>query len=289
MDGDIIMTKLQINNYYEKIDFSANHLISTNLHMPNFHFHDLYEVYFSLTSDIKCFINNRFYPVEKGDIFLFSSADFHRFVVPENTYYERYFLLFSGEYIKPLCTNDTNLLQCFENRGTDFSHRIHLNEVECLKFVELLETSKHYSESKAYGSDISKKISLAQILIFISSFYKRDSTLILSKCEGKNERVWPIIKYIDDNIANNLSLDLLSSYFYISKYYMEVMFKNTVGLSINEYIVHKRILKAKIFLKNNLSVGQVAEIVGFNSDSHFIRTFKKLVGISPKQYAKRVK
>jgi AraC-like DNA-binding protein len=270
-------------------DYSIDHVVSTSLNMPNYHFHDLYEIYFSLSSNIKCFINDRVYPVEYGDIFLFSPSDFHKFVVTDNTRYERYFLLFSREYILPLCTEKTNLLKCFENRDNELCHRLNLKGTDLNKFISLLQSAQNFSNCSDYGSDLNKKIILAQLLMVINSFIQREDFISLPKLEDKNDKVWPILKYIDENLNESLTLEHLSNKFFISKYYMEVIFKKSIGFSINEYIINKRILKAKELLKMNIPVSKVSEEIGFNSDSHFIRTFKKLVGISPKQYYKTVK
>lgn len=278
----------KIINEFSTLDFSINHTISTSWNMKNFHFHDLYEIYFSLSSGVNCFINDRIYTVEKGDIFLFSPSDFHKLVIQSNINYDRYFLLFSPEYIRPLCSDKTDLLKCFENRTSDFCPRLHLSEENCINFVNLLDKAHSYSNSVDYGSDVMKKLALTQILVFINSFYEKEDVKPLSKKEAMNTKIWPIIHYIDENLNENLTLDFLSSNFYISKYYMESLFKNTIGFSINEYIINKRILKSKELLKKNIPVSRVAEMVGFNSDSHFIRTFKKLIGISPKKYSKLI-
>ena len=45
--------------------------------------------------------------------------------------------------------------------------------------------------------------------------------------------------------------------------------------------------KARELLRQNISVQQVGEIVGFSNNSHFIRTFKSMVGVSPGQYSHR--
>jgi YesN/AraC family two-component response regulator len=96
-----------------------------------------------------------------------------------------------------------------------------------------------------------------------------------------------ILEYINQHLNECLSLDKLSGVFYLNKYYLSHIFKNSTGFSVNEYIINRRILKSRELLKQNNSVSKVSEMVGFNNYCHFIRTFKKLVGMSPKQYAKK--
>jgi len=96
------------------------------------------------------------------------------------------------------------------------------------------------------------------------------------------------LQFIQLHLAENLSLDRLSEEFYLNKYHLGQLFKRATGFTINEYVIHRRILRARELLKRKLPVQQVGEAVGFRNNSHFIRTFKKLLGVPPKQYQLRV-
>ena len=65
------------------------------------------------------------------------------------------------------------------------------------------------------------------------------------------------------------------------------MIKHATGISTKEYILKKRISLAMDLLINDMSVTEVSNRCGFNSYAHFIRTFTKIVGISPYKYGKR--
>jgi len=268
-------------------EFSLSHIIATSTSTKNYHFHNLYEIFFSLSSDIKCFINGRVYDVKSGDLLLFRPEDIHKIIVNEETIYERYFILFDPGYINSLSTPKTDLLKCF-TRNSNFSPVIHLNKKESNIFTNLLEEAKTNNLSEIFGSDIYKKIYLAKILVFINKlFLSATSDLKISCDTTAYKKISSILKYIDEHLAGDIYLDNLSETFYISKYYMEILFKSTIGFSVNEYIIAKRILKSRDLLKQNISVSKVAEMVGYNDYCHFIRSFKKAVGISPKQYSKK--
>lgn len=281
------MDRIIVNESYTT-DISIKHNISTTWTMSNFHFHDLYEIYFCLSDGIKCFVNDRLYDVNKNDLFLFNSEDFHKLVVPQGHQYERYVLLFSPHYIDLLSTESTDLLKCFKNTSSSSYHKIHFTDEEADTFKSLLDRTEFYCRSNEYGSDVYKRLILAEILIFINEFYANSAAVPKVQQDYTYNKVKPIISFIDENIKENITLDYLTSKFYISKYYLERIFKQATGCSVNEYIINKRILNSKKLLKDNMPISQVAELIGFNSDSHFIRTFKKLVGITPKQYAKSI-
>ena len=64
------------------------------------------------------------------------------------------------------------------------------------------------------------------------------------------------------------------------------LFKEEIGMTPNEYIILSRIMRSREYLARGYSVIKVCEMVGYADESHFIRTFKKIMGITPKQYGK---
>ena len=96
-----------------------------------------------------------------------------------------------------------------------------------------------------------------------------------------------VIEYLRLHFGEDLSIEDLCGVVGFSKYYLCHLFKDVTGFGLNEYIINLRILKARELLRQNISVQQVGEIVGFSNNSHFIRTFKTMVGVSPGQYSPR--
>jgi AraC-like DNA-binding protein len=125
------------------------------------------------------------------------------------------------------------------------------------------------------------------MLIKVNDCYRNYESCEIVKPDRDYKRIKQIIQYIHKNLASELSLDTISGKFFLSKYHLGYLFKKVTGFTVNEYIISRRIMRSKELLKNNLPVSQVGEMVGYNNNSHFIRTFKKLVGVSPKQYTKR--
>ena len=82
-------------------------------------------------------------------------------------------------------------------------------------------------------------------------------------------------------------MELLAQQIFVSKYYLSHRFKEIMGFTLSEYIIHRRLVQAKSLLRNGSSVAFAGERSGFNSSAHFIRTFIKYENISPKQYAKQ--
>ena len=99
-----------------------------------------------------------------------------------------------------------------------------------------------------------------------------------------------IIDYINDNLHQDLSLKELARIVQISPYHFTRQFKQSTALPPHQYIIRTRIERAKQLLKQgNLTIAQVAYIVGFSHQSHLNRHFKRLVGVTPKVFVKQNK
>lgn len=89
---------------------------------------------------------------------------------------------------------------------------------------------------------------------------------------------------IETRPEEELSLDSLSQQVFVSKYYLIREFKKKIGLSPHRFQIQNRIRKAQQLLKNGSTMTETAQSTGFYDQSHFIKYFKKIVGITPTEY-----
>jgi len=91
------------------------------------------------------------------------------------------------------------------------------------------------------------------------------------------------VDYIQDNLAQEISLDAIANDLGISRYYFCRLFKQSTGLSPHQYVIQQRVERAKQLLRQgDMSIADVAQICGFAHQSHLYRHFKRLTGITPK-------
>lgn len=96
------------------------------------------------------------------------------------------------------------------------------------------------------------------------------------------------IDYIDENYAENLTLDTISAAVNISKSYLSMIFKQEMGINFISYLTNYRIERAKDLLTNsNLKIYEIAEKVGFGSPYYFSKVFKDITKLSCKEYKSR--
>ena len=101
---------------------------------------------------------------------------------------------------------------------------------------------------------------------------------------SKDERINSIINYIQENYLT-VTLDDLSSQFYLSKPYLSKYIKEKSGMTFGENVKRIRLNKASTLLRNgNMKVEKVAEAAGYQNVEHFNRLCKKNYGMTPVQY-----
>ena len=93
--------------------------------------------------------------------------------------------------------------------------------------------------------------------------------------------------YIDAHIGEHISLDDLARQAGISRFHFARQFRLTTGESPMGYLRRVRIERSKSILQSReTTIAEVAATLGFSDQSHFTRTFGRLVGVSPGSFAR---
>ena len=96
-----------------------------------------------------------------------------------------------------------------------------------------------------------------------------------------DERIRKVLKYLDDNLRNEISLNVISEKFSITKNHLNMLFRETVGTTIMKYISIKRLGLARQEITSGASIKEAAYHSGFNDYSSFFRAYKSFYGMAP--------
>jgi len=97
-----------------------------------------------------------------------------------------------------------------------------------------------------------------------------------------------LVEYIEENLEGDLSLHALAAEVEISPLYLARAFRAAVGQSPHQYVLTRRIERARELLRNtDMSVVDVALASGFSSQSHLAHWFVRQVGVSPAVYRRQ--
>lgn len=99
---------------------------------------------------------------------------------------------------------------------------------------------------------------------------------------------WPVKEakaYIDMHYAERITLETVADKVFLNPIYLSNAFKKETGVNFSKYLLDCRLKAAKDFLvKTNYGIQEITELVGYQSQRHFSRVFKKEVGINPTEY-----
>lgn len=103
-----------------------------------------------------------------------------------------------------------------------------------------------------------------------------------------NEHIEKIIRYIDENITEKMSLALISKKINLSREYTSAVFKKETGKTLTDYINERKMHFAKELISGGeMSLLQVAAYVGYSDYTYFSRLFKKYFDITPMELKKK--
>jgi AraC family transcriptional regulator len=129
---------------------------------------------------------------------------------------------------------------------------------------------------------------IAQMMaVHLARHYSSRSRSAL-KPKAKAISAWKIrrlIEFIEENLGGDLTLDAMAGEVEISPLYLPRAFKSAVGQSPHQYVLARRIERARDLLRNTDSpIVEVALSTGFSSQSHLCNWFLRAVGVSPAAY-----
>ena len=97
--------------------------------------------------------------------------------------------------------------------------------------------------------------------------------------------VAPVREYLEEHCTEKIALESVAEHFFLNKHYLARLFKEQYGVSVNSYLTQVRITRAKQMLRfTDKAVSVIAAECGLEDANYFSRVFKKVEGVTPKQY-----
>jgi AraC family transcriptional regulator len=95
-----------------------------------------------------------------------------------------------------------------------------------------------------------------------------------------------VIEYIMENLGGNPTLEQMAAVVHLSPYHFARQFKAATGLAPHQYVVSRRVERAQDLLRTDSGLGlaEVAFRSGFANQSHFCLHFRRIAGITPRQF-----
>lgn len=251
-----------------------------------FHYHDFNKIIIFLSGKVTYIIEGKSYVLKPWDILLVGRNDVHQPIISSDVPYERIILWLNPNFLQAHRRNDCDLQSCFSLATKRKMNMIRLNKMDIPSLKQTLDDLEEEINEQGFGCEILRNSLFIQLIVKINRlFFGVDTNKKLDDVHY-DPRIESILTYVNDNLENDLSIDLLSNKFYLSKYYLMHLFKRETGFTVYNYIQKKRVIKASDYIKNGIPAGDVCSLCGFGDYSTFVRTFKKEFNLSPMQYYK---
>ena len=260
---------------YLKEDFRLFHINDQTKKDFSYHYHDFHKIIVFISGKVTYHIEGKAYHLKPRDILLVSQGAIHKPEIDPSVPYERYIFWIRDD----LSCQELNT--CFQKANDRSFNLVRADSAlqECLK--DLLPEIEQTLQNKHFGDTVLRNALFTQFMIYINRIFLRTSSSPDKKTYSSDTQVEQLLKYINRNLSENLSIDQLANRFFFSKYHMMRKFKNETGYTIHNYITSKRLLMARALISQGMPVMKAAQASGFHDYTTFVRAYKKQFGKAP--------
>lgn len=273
-------------NKFEKFgylnhDFKIFHLIDRQRKEFAYHYHDFNKITILLKGNINYSIEGKNYLLEPYDIVLVNAGEIHRPSILDDSEYERIIIYVSTQFLDSYTQESYNLNDCFACARKEKSNVLRIHSLEKSKLYQVCLELEHSFQDDAFARELYQKILFLEFMIQLNRMVISHHINYLNSSIGSTKLV-EILGYINEHLAEEITIDSLSTRFYLNRYYLMHFFKEETGYTIGNYITEKRLLLAKNLVQNGCPVTQACFQSGFKNYSTFSRAFKKAFHTIPK-------
>ena len=243
------------------------------------HYHDYhYEIAFILKGKTTYFFDLNKYELKENEVIFVNKKLPHLTVDDEKENCEKIIINFNDHFLKKSSLNFHFLTEIFA------SPIFSVPDEHSGDFVHLLTELVYESD---YPSSFSSKIINGNVYKLLVTMYRIITKTQLNKVLPTNPIIEAATKYICKNFSENLTLEDVASKCHVNKCYLSKLFKSIMGVNFINYVNSIRIQNAsKMLINSDMSIMEISEKCGFNSQNHFCEVFKNVKGVSAREFRK---
>lgn len=260
---------------YLKEDFRLFHINDQTKKDFSYHYHDFHKIIVFISGKVTYHIEGKAYHLKPRDILLVSQGAIHKPEIDPSVPYERYIFWIRDD----LSCQELNT--CFQKANDRSFNLVRADSALQERLKDLLPEIEQTLQNKHFGDTVLRDALFTQFMIYINRIFLRTSSSPDKKTYSSDTQVEQLLKYINRNLSENLSIDQLANRFFFSKYHMMRKFKNETGYTIHNYITSKRLLMARSLISQGMPIMKAAQASGFHDYTTFVRAYKKQFGKAP--------
>lgn len=278
--------------FYQELEMSSDTIdihedISYDKTEVSLHSHDFFEILFCRSGNLQYLVGNTRYQLQKGDVVFVPPGVSHRplFLEQFTEPYARTVIWVNADFYETckqqlLTTEHLPNDTIIQEPGVLRAIGTLLNQIEQLFDRLLYEKKQNRPGNTFYCTGLFIQL---LCLFYRMSFFQG----IVAAAPVKPSLFDEIIQYIEDHLAEPISLHSISDAFHVSPSAISQLFKKQMDISFYKVVTQRRLIEAKNYIIAGTPMKEIPAMCGFTDYSVFYRAFTKEFGISPKQFQKR--
>lgn len=258
-------------------DFTMDYYEGFPFPNAGMHIHPQYELLVVLeSSNAEVTINGQVYSINQPFAALCSPFSLHHMAFFEKSALNRYIYYF-----------DDAMINNHPDEFKDFQKYRQSTSVFFTFSTEFAEKLKPL-QKEAWQNRNTSIITKLLFLITLQLILNEESVQVYLQTNSEIGQTNQIVRYMIEHFSEDLTAETVAQKFFISRSKLYRDFQDYTTISFRQFLIELRISKAKFLLKSGLDIREVATAVGFDNESYFCQFFKKNIGITPLQFAKKV-
>lgn len=269
--------------------FDENMDIFINRELESFatsqHTHDFIEISFVGEGCGYHYVEDQVIPVKQGDLFVIPIGTSHVFR-PSSPQQDKTLVIYNCifrasnlEGWKHLLQKDSYAYNIIFHPGSSGERWLHFQDKHDT-FAGMFQTMYWEYLKRNTGFETILTAMLVQMLVMLQRFTLKNEAETASF-----SRLEEVVHFIRSNYTQNITVQHVADYFYLSASHFQRLFKKSTGLTFTQYLQNVRIQKCCELLKStDIPIYQIANQVGYLDMKFFHALFRKKTGVTPRQY-----
>ena len=228
-------------------------------------------------------IEGRLYHFSAGDMIILNPSELHMCTPSEDEAFERITLHVSEAVLEGFGGDRKVFFEAFYERERGVGNLLRADRLRECGLDRLMEEILGFAGGSRVSDAVLLRCKVIELLTRITDVSGGNEPSGESP-HVANELILEILQYLNSHYREELSLSDVAETFYHSKYHVCHLFKEHMGISMNDYIALLRIRLVNNRIRKGEPISDACYYAGFHNYSNFFRIYKKHMGMTPQQF-----
>lgn len=269
-------------------NFKLFHLRDSRAQELGYHYHEFDKIILLLSGKVTYVVEGKSYFLKPGDILLVQHNMIHLPIIDPSEPYERMVLWLGPEFLEQQKRGEESLSACFDLTHERSFHLLRGSQELRRKYLAIFRGMEQAQGDGGFAHGLLADTYFLQLLIHLNRDLSDDCTAELTETYRYDPKIEEIMRFVEANPTEELSVEAIAKRFYLSRYYLMHRFKEVSGYTLHQYVTQKRVQYAGELLKKGTGVLRAAELAGFREYSTFLRAFQSAYHMSPRAFQEQL-